>query len=74
MKKYKVHGFYLESRMEGIPDEFPSKIIEAKDESMAIYIYHLMHFPEYENISFKQSFNVLPTTQKTFGISIKEIK
>lgn len=40
MKKYKLKYFYLATGMEGIPQEFPEKIIEAESKEEAYYKYH----------------------------------
>lgn len=40
MKKFKLKYYYLATGMEGIPQEYPEKIIEAECRDEAIYKYH----------------------------------
>lgn len=40
MKKFKLKYYYLATGMEGIPQEYPEKIIEAKNKDEALYKYH----------------------------------
>ena len=40
MKKFKLKYWYLATGMEGIPQEYPEKIIEAKSRDEALYLYH----------------------------------
>jgi hypothetical protein len=40
MKKFKLKYWYLATGMEGIPDEYPEKIIEAVSKDEAFYKYH----------------------------------
>ena len=42
LKKFKISYFYLATGMEGVPDIYPEKIIEAPTKELAVYIYHLM--------------------------------
>lgn len=44
LKKFEISYYYLATGMEGIPDIFPKKIIEAPTKEMAVFIYHLMFF------------------------------
>jgi len=44
LKKFKISYFYLATGMEGTPDIFPEKVIEAPTKELAVYIYHLMFF------------------------------
>ena len=40
MKKYKLKYWYLATGMDGIPDEYPEKIIVANSKDEALYEYH----------------------------------
>lgn len=40
MKHYKIKYYYLATGMEGIPEEYPEKIIEAESRDKALYLYH----------------------------------
>jgi hypothetical protein len=59
LKKFEISYYYLATGMEGIPDIFPKKIIEAPTKEMAVYIYHLMFFasPNLERIKDIESYN-----------------
>ena len=46
LKKFKISYYYLATGMEGIPQMYPEKIIEAPTKDMAVYIYHLMFMGE----------------------------
>ncbi len=88
LKKFKISYYYLATGMEGVPDIFPEKIIEAPTKELATYIYHLMFFAstslkEIENIksyngenySFKdfESFLREDDVYKYWGTSIEEV-
>ena len=87
LKKFKISYYYLATGMEGIPDIFPEKIIEAPTEEMAVYIYSLMFFGATSleeiqsirayngaNYSFKSFENFIKEEEKDYwGITIKEI-
>jgi hypothetical protein len=89
LKKFKISYYYLATGMEGIPDIFPEKVIEAPTKELATYIYNLMFFAstslkEIENIksyngenySFTdfESFLREDDVDKYWGTSIEELK
>lgn len=47
MKKFKLKYLYLATGMEGIPDEYPEKIIEANSKDEAFYKYHILNGIEF---------------------------
>ncbi|HEX4888579.1 MAG TPA: hypothetical protein VFV37_11080 [Luteibaculaceae bacterium] len=59
LKKFEISYYYLATGMEGIPDIFPKKIIEAPTKEMAVFIYYLMFFasPTMEKIKNIESYN-----------------
>lgn len=59
LKKFEISYYYLATGMEGIPDIFPKKIIEAPTKEMAVFIYHLMFFASHtlEEIKNIESYN-----------------
>lgn len=70
MNKYKISYYYLASGMEGIADEFPEKIIESETEEVACYIYYLMFFESFREISFAQ-YMLKPDWERTWGLTVK---
>lgn len=54
LKKFKISYYYLATGMEGAPDIYPEKIIEAPTKELAIYLYHLMFFDGYYEKSFNE--------------------
>ena len=59
LKKFEISYYYLATGMEGIPDIFPKKIIEAPTKEMAAFIYFLMFFasPTMDKIKSIESYN-----------------
>lgn len=59
MKKYKLKYFYLATGMNGIPDEYPEKIIEANSKDEAFYKYHTsngINFGTFEDFMKKEQY------------------
>lgn len=59
LKKFEISYYYLATGMEGMPNIFPKKVIEAPTKEMAVFIYHLMFFasPTLEKIKNIESYN-----------------
>ena len=87
LKKFKISYFYLATGMEGIPDIFPEKIIEAPTKEMAVFIYHTMFFTpttlqeindikKYNkdyNIDSFEDFLKLEDAYKYWGTTVEEV-
>jgi len=86
LKKFEIQYYYLATGMEGIPDVYPIKEIEAPTKDLATYIYYLMFFVETDvekletmkkngifNFTFASFYHYLHSDSKDWGISIKEI-
>lgn len=88
LKKYRISYFYLATGMEGKPDVFPEKIIEAPCKELAVFIYNLMFFCEtdlksiaairgYGGISCSmesfEEFLKKEDVYKYFGTSVEEV-
>jgi hypothetical protein len=84
LKRFKISYFYLASGMDGHPDIFPEKIIEAKTKDMAAFIYYMMFFAEtdpknFENLKYNfafksfQSFMTQSETHRFWGLQIEEV-
>ena len=74
LKKYKISYFYLATGMEGNPDIFPEKIIEAPCKELAVFIYHLMFFSEtnLKSIEAIRSYGGKSYSMKSFEEYLKE--
>ena len=70
MKKFKLKYWYLATGMEGIPHEYPEKIIEAKNRDEAFYLYSKSNGIDFG--TFKEFMNRDKTTRE-WGTSCKEI-
>ena len=87
LKKFQIKYYYLATGMEGIPDVYPIKQIEAPTKDLAVYIYYLMFFAETDverletmkrenrisDFAFESYYHYLHSDSKDWGISIKEI-
>lgn len=59
MKKFKLKYWYLASGMEGIPQEYPEKIINADSRDEALYKYHTSNgidFKSFEEFTKKEQY------------------
>ena len=58
-KTYRLKYWYLATGMEGIPDEYPEKVIEATSRDEAFYKYHLSNgvdFGSFEEFMEKEKY------------------
>lgn len=59
MKKFKLKYYYLATGMEGIPQEYPEKIVETSTRDEAYYKYHISNgvdFGSFEEFMKKEKY------------------
>lgn len=72
LQKFRISYYYLATGMEGVPDIFPEKIIEAPSRDMAAYIYCMMFFEGMRGKSFSE-FEKQDAVYRYWGLTMMEL-